>query len=109
MIIMLYLAAIVVDWTGLGYYKTLLLVTFSFKKYKFKNLPPFFLFLHVMKIAAIKEQELFEYLIRMMMSGSHTSLKSKHDKNDFPKERTIYSESSQPGDFKNDLEIGLAT
>ena len=41
-----------------------------FKKYKFKNLPPFFLFLHVMKIAAIKEQELFEYLIRMMMSGS---------------------------------------
>ena len=47
------------------------LVTFAtFKKYKFKNLPPFFLFLHVMKIAAIKEQELFEYLIRMMMSGS---------------------------------------
>ena len=37
----------------------------------------------------------------------HTSLKSKLAKNDFPEERTIYSESSWPGDFKNDLEIGL--
>ena len=33
----------------------------------------------------------------------HTSLKSK-----IAEERTIYAESSQPGDFKNDLEIGLA-
>ena len=38
----------------------------------------------------------------------HTSLKSKLAKNNFPEERTIYSESSRPGDFKNDLEIGLA-
>ena len=35
----------------------------------------------------------------------HTSLKSKLAKNDFPEEKTIYSETSQPGDFKNDLEI----
>ena len=38
----------------------------------------------------------------------HTSLKSKLAKNDFPEEKTIYSESSWPGNFKNDLEIGLA-
>ena len=38
----------------------------------------------------------------------HTSLKSRLAKNDFPEERTIYSESPRPGDFKNDLEIGLA-
>ena len=29
-------------------------------------------------------------------------------KDNFPEERTKYSESSRPGDLKNDLEIGLA-
>ena len=37
-----------------------------------------------------------------------TSLKSKLVKWLSPEERTIYSESSRHGDFKNDLGIGLA-
>ena len=48
------------------------------------------------------------YVFFLALSLCHTSLKSKLAKNDFPEERTIYSESSRPGDFKNDLEIGLA-
>ena len=51
---------------------------------------------------------LFEMTSLESVSTRHTSLKSKLAKNDFPEEKTIYSESSQPGDFKNDLEIGLA-
>ena len=46
--------------------------------------------------------------IKIYYVYTHTSLKYKLGKNNFPEERTIYSESSRPGDFKNDLETGLA-
>ena len=38
----------------------------------------------------------------------HCSLKSNLAKIHFPETRTIYSKSSGPGDFKNDLEFCLA-
>ena len=64
-----------------------------------------------MQILRIPEAAFVQRILKINPNWTekrHTSLKSKLAKNDFPEERTIYSESSRPGDFKNDLEIGLA-
>ena len=39
----------------------------------------------------------------------HCSLKSNLPKINSPETKTIYSESSRLGDYKNDLEFGLAS
>ena len=50
------------------------------------------------------------YLLLLMDSEiSHTSLKSKLAKWASPELKTLYSESSLPGDFKKDLEKGVAS